>query len=301
MRLSGTPNSRHPARATYERAFFDDDKSTLRAIELDTLIDNSRSAIASDQFTVEQKMQLMEKAQTNATNIVYDELRTDTSSFVALSRIVGNELLLTEKILLPLYFGNNTRQAKLLRQKLINGTAGKYTDTIDLLYKAEEQGIATKRDRDYFVGAVQENTIAALLGRAESSDFAVLQSSYYQDRKEGTDLLAYFMAEDGHGYVAPISVKTSRRSAERDRSAHSDTIVLCGEDIGNRHLELSKLLVAENEGHPGISDYDKIRLDSAHHTLYEQFCHQLAIPGTRYQRVDHQPLQRIRQLPLQAA
>jgi len=105
-------------------------------------------------------------------------------------------------------------------------------------------------------------------------------------------LMAYFIGYDGAGYMQPISIKSSPTDAAAAKLRDPEYVVLSSEDFmnNNAHMNISRLLVREQAGHPGLSATEKAKLEDATTAIHDEFRRQVAvIPGTKVpnQRAQH--------------
>ena len=279
------------SRPLYEEAFSSGDMVRQWTVELDTLVENAQAAVLSDKLTFPQKATQLRYVHGEAQELLTKASRQKSSNFTDFHRIMATSVFVSEKILLPPLFGANTRRIRKFRQELSNGAEGMSVDMISSLlenYDNAPNGLP-REERNRIRGAIQEDTLAALLNYRQDGQFIALPSSLYEDTRAGIDLMAYYIAGDGSGYRTPVSVKTTRQDAQQTMERQPNLVVLNAEDLGNLNLGISRLLVKDNEGTPGLTDSEQARLQQARDHAYYQFCEQL--PQTVSHPIPHRSSQ----------
>lgn len=276
MELRRTPQEHDLNRRDYEEAYSSGDLVVQKNIELNTMIRSVQSLMKSPDRTIEQFLEAYKATIGYAIDIMTNPPLT-SKNFTDFHRLMHTATFVGESIQLPLLFGTNTKEIQKYRKELTNGNMGKSLDLADATLTGFTSFENLPSDEASGIrGGIQEDTIAALLNEPEDGHFAVLPSTYHEDRHQSIDLHAYFIANDGQGYMAPISVKTSQGAAKAEKVMHPELIVLSGEQINNQGLEVTRLLIREFNGHPGISAKEKTVVRQARATLYASFCEQVA-------------------------
>lgn len=285
MNLRETPGH-HPVRPLYEEAYQSHDILTMRTIGINTMAAALRSAFTHSSkdmkldTLIEGKKKLDEYTDV-AMHEVLTRYQGDLARLTDINRFANTALFLEESILVPLTFSSNTRQAHELRKKVVDGMAASAFDSIESeLELIDALGSRSRNEYEESVyamarGALQENTLTALLNYAQDGSLAVVPSTYYEDIVLSIDARAYYIAQDNTHWTAPISFKTSTFAAEKEKEAHPGHVVLCGESVGNKHGEISRLLVREFSGIESLSLRDKTMLENARLKLLEDFTAQI--------------------------
>lgn len=279
------------SRPLYEEAFSSGDMVRQWTVELDTLVENAQAAMLSDKLSFPQKATQLRYVHAEAQELLLKASRQRSSNFTDFHRIMATSVFVSEKILLPPLFGANTRRIRKFRQDLSNGAEGMSVDMMTGLLDNHDnvpRGLP-REERNRIRGAIQEDTFTALLNYRQDGQFIALPSSLYEDTQGGIDLMAYYIAADGSGYRTPVSVKTTRQDAKGTKERQPHLVVLCAEDIGNLNLGISRLLVKDNAGSPGLTADERARLQRARELAYHQFCEQL--PRTFSQPIPHRSSQ----------
>lgn len=298
MPVPKTPDISAPSRPLYEEAFSSGDILRRQTIELDTMTDNARTALLSHRMSNEEKMEILLDTNTAAVDIMATAPVHD--NFTDYHRLAVSAEFLNEKIFMPVLFGANTRRIQQFRCELANGTKGKSVDMIALLLDAYARTTPdTPEDRQRIRGAIQEDTIQGLINDPQDGYSIALSSSYYEDTQLGIDLQYYYVATDGASYTIPLSIKSTDRDAATFHHNHPSIVTLSAESIGNLDLHISRLLVKEGMGHPGISEEEARELAAARDILTTQIRRQ--IPQASGIRIPRQPAQRLLKLPIYEA
>lgn len=281
-----TPSHSDPARSSYETAFRSGDKIAQLTIELDTMIDSAQEAI----LTGAADSSIMEELDDKATKILQTASTITASTFTDFHHITSGTHFARERVLMPLLFGTNRPRIRDNRRELSDGMLGKNVDILASIF-ATYRGLLNTYDNDRARGAIHEETMAALFNYAQDGSMVALPASYYADRYEKTDLDIYFF-KNGQGYLTPVSVKSSQTVALAERREYPTRITLCAEDMNNSDFSISRLLIAENEGSPGISAKEKQHLEDTRAALISRFSEQILtldhtqpVPGQSTQRL----------------
>lgn len=289
MKLRETPIHYDPVRPLYEEAYQRDDVITMRTIGINTMIAALRSDFRNSstdhalEYLVDAKKQL-ETYTESAVEEVSTLHSRDTSRFTDMNRFFNTALFVDESLFLPITFAANTKSARELRKMFTNGTAANALELIEfqLAYiDALQYQSRSESEEDMYAmarGALQENTLTALLNYAQDGSLTVAPSTYYEDTMLSIDARAYYIDADNVSWTAPISFKTSTFAAEREKVAHPGHIVLCGESIGNKHGDISRLLVKEFSGRVALTSDEKRTLEAARLALLADFTAQTGSP-----------------------
>lgn len=276
MTISRTPRSYDQVRPLYERAVFEGDKVRQSTIELDNLIDRTRQLFThTNDFDVQEAITGLDTARIEALHHISHDLH---ANFTDIGRLLSTSNFMDEKLFMPLLFGTNTRRVQMLREKLADGTESKSIEIVEILLNAlaelSQDVQARPGDRDQLRGAIQEATAAALLNYRQDGRFIVLPTSLKDDVSSGIDLDAFYIAENGQGYKAPISIKSSRDNAIKEKRRRPGVVVLAAGDFDNHNLSISRLLVQRDAGYPGIDEAEAAKLEAAQHAIYQKFYEQ---------------------------
>ncbi len=285
MNLRETPGY-HPVRPLYEEAYRSHDILAMRTIGVNTMSAALRSAFmyGSKDSKLDTLIEGKKKLDDYTDAAMYEVLNLyqgEATRLTDINRFANTALFLEESLLVPLTFSSNTRQALDLRKKVLNGVAAKASGSIELeLELIDTLGSKARNDFEENVynmarGALQENTLTALMNYAQDGSLAVMPSTYYEDIVLSIDARAYYVAQDNTHWTAPISYKTSIAAAEIEKQTHPGHVVLCGESIGNKHGEISRLLLREFSGGEKLSFRDKAILEDARLKVLEDFTAQI--------------------------
>lgn len=282
MELSRTPRLSDPNRLRYEQAVSEGDNVRRLNIELDTLISRAQSAILNPDVSTD----AFSGFNAAVMDIMQQAVGDTTASFTDFHRLMINGNFSTERVIMPLLFGNNSKRVRQMRRRDSNGIEGKSIEMIENLLGVKNRLSRSKSARaseefGNVKGALQEDTAAALLNYRQDGDFIVLPPSLEEDLQDHTDLNAYFIAQDGNGYHVRISIKSSAQKAAEEKLKHPHLVVLAARDFHNEDFKISRLLSRSNAGFPGVSDAEQALIDTARRDVYETFLRQVdVIPAT---------------------
>jgi len=278
MTIRKTPRSYDEVRPLYEKAVYSGNKIHQTTIELDNQINNSRQKLIHS-TGLDDTITTLETIKHAGIEAVKAMPRDLTANFTDLNRLLSTSTFAVEKATMPLLFGANTRRAQSTREELANGTESKSIEIIEILLNNVLPRFANDTrpgDRERIRGAIQEDTATALLNHRQDGQFIVLPASLEDDVLHGTDLDAYYIAEDGKGYKTPISVKSSKDDAAKERQKHPHLVVISASDFNNQDLAISRLLVRQDEGSPGLSEDEETILNTARQSIYQTFYDQVS-------------------------
>jgi hypothetical protein len=282
MELRKTPRMHDRARGLFEQSTQDHDDIMVRTIEFDTMVQNVQSVLSHDADKGIKLLRDLAEQRKAFIRTAHKTLESNTiTNFTNIHRLATSVEFATERALLPYLFSSNTHDVQNIRRKFVNGIEGQYIEIINGILGAlnilpHDEHPTTREYRQNMRGAIQEDTIAALLNHSQNGNFVVLPSSLQEDLLQGTDLIAYFIADDGHGYRQGISVKSTRRDAEHEKQKHPHLVVLDAERINNLDLSIAKLLVRRVSGFPGLTDNENSLLQNATHDIYHEYVDQLS-------------------------
>lgn len=253
FRPKTTPDATDPIRRIFEHASRKGNVALVESIATDMLIASCTAYLEAggDTLTVDTIESLLWDARdqrvVGAMDRWTDVLRYDTGAEFAL-----------ERVLIP--FAMARQYSHETRRQLMDGILGKSLNLIEPLLE-----YADLLDKDYaslsshdkgqlsaIRGWMQEATVMALINHPQSADLAALPSSTLEDLQQHTDLKIYFR-KHSEGFVIPVSVKTSQADTELERKNHPEVCVIGATEFGNLRLHITRLLVAEHHGHPGLT------------------------------------------------
>jgi len=274
--------------------------ATLQAsIEIDTMLQGMSDVLRSSRYSTEETVALYRDVDAQIIKYLEAMVQKPADNFTDFYRLVNNASFFKDKLILPVLFGNNKREARHRREEAIDGIYAKSVEIVEILLTNAYDRIfdthQSSTELREIRGAIQESTIMALLNREQNGDFVVLPTGTYQDVKQGVDLLAYYIAADGGGYMSPISVKSTRSDAEEEKSKYPEKVILSAAEIDNLDLSVSRLLVREVAGSPGLNDTEEAIIDQAIAQLYDSLAAQLQTKNDTV-RLPHRTTQDLRHL-----
>lgn len=303
-----TPPITHSDRKDFERFLQSGDRVNRLMIELDYAIERIQAFIVSGRGDVTEKAPEFTKFVTACTKEASLDKQANFTDFY---RLATSLVFATERAVVPLLFGDDSPKARELRAMFANGSLGKSTDGIgDLLVihdilsgnevkdevgffeaanltallapKALAHFIKSEQARN-IRGCIQEQTVEALLNYDENPDFISLPTGYRDDISRGIDLHVYFVDQEGVGYCAPVSVKSSRHDISEAKRRYPNYVVLCADNFlnNNSHMQISRLLAREQHGYPGITREEEMVLLEARRKIHTEFQRQLAAVKVR--------------------
>lgn len=280
-----SPSLHSPVRRIFEQAHQHDEKNVLlKTIKLDTYTSAVKNELRKNpESGAAELAHLLQYAAAADRVVASDTLASPTDLF----RYISNSAFTTEKALLPLFFGSNNNRIRHVRAVIANGMSGKFSEITEqiLNLKAGFTPHDMKSSPDEYAavrGALQENTVAALLNIEDDADFIVLPARAEDDLLRGTDLVAYFKASDGRNYRSGISVKSSEGGAAVEwskwQSRNPRLIILHSEQFDNYNYAVSRLYTRYMNGE-SLNDADTSTIQQSALKLREEFNSQVERKG----------------------
>lgn len=300
MKNRTTPRIYDSARGLFEESVRDGDEIVRQTIEFDILIQNIQSVLTRDiNAGIDMLKNLAVQRQVFFSENTSPKINK-TTSYTNIHRLLAGVEFAGDRAVAPLLFASNTHDVQRLRRHYSDGLEGRFVGLIDgeLNGLGDAQiirDIPAKYEREVR-GAIQEDTVAALLNSPQNGRFIVLPSSLEEDLYHGTDLYAYFIGEDGHGYKQGISVKTGLEDAEAEKRKYPHLVVLHAGHFNNFRLDTSRLLVMRSNGTPGLSESEEAELQYVTEKAYLECVEQIAaIPGQPLPHLSSQTVGKLRQ------
>jgi hypothetical protein len=300
MTLRTTPRIYDGSRDLFEQSVREGDNITQHTIEFDVMVQNTQSVLLQDTDKgVGMLEELAMQRQDFLKKYAIPKINKATS-FTNIHRLVNSVEFAVERAIMPVLFASNTHDVQNLRKEFANGLEGSFVDLIEgeldsLRDIPIPQNIPVAEYKRHVRGAIQEDTVAALLNSSQNGQFVVLPSSLEEDLHYGTDLVAYFTDDSGHGFKQGISVKTGAKDAEAEKKRFPHLVVLCADHTDNHELSTAKLLTKQANGTPGLTDEENTKLRIATENVYLECLKQIAaIPGHPIPQVSSQAVKKIR-------
>lgn len=301
MKNRTTPRIYDRKRGLFEESVRENDTVMQRAVEFDVLTENTQAMLLHDMSRGLDMLQgLAEQRRAFFEPQTIPKLSKSTS-FTDLHRLIGSVEFAAEKALMPALFASNTHDVQHLRKTFTDGIEGTFIEFIEgaldgLNDISTSQFTNIAEYRRTVRGAIQEDTVAALLNHFQTGQFVVLPSSLEEDLYQGTDLVAYFIADDGNGYKQGISVKTTTKDAVAEKKKYPHLVVLHAGHSHNFDLSTAKLLVRRVNGAPGITNKEESKLQAITNNIYMEFINQISIiPGQPIPQISSQTVKKLRQ------
>lgn len=258
--LRTTPRQTDPSRAIFETAVREGNTALVESIVIDTEIHNlitSFSVHDGEYLTRIEELLLDRTADARVIDTIDPmENWTDALRYTAGATFIG------ERIVAPLTY--NRQGSHEVRRKLADGILGKIIDIIEPVVEyidlLESKGSALPKHFEIQLkqtrGWVQEMTMMALIDLPQSADSIAVPSSTIEDLKQHTDLLLY-LRKRGFGYRIPISVKSSLQDTVLEEHRWPQVCVIGAAEIANLDLSVTRLLLKQHLGHPGVTSNEE--------------------------------------------
>lgn len=254
MEVRKTPRIYDPSRALYERAFHDGDTSLMFSIELDTTIENLTNDALNHTVDLQDSIEFLSNY---ALGTLKKAPEVAADSFTNFNRVMATASFATERFMAPFAYSLESSQLQSGRRRLADGTAGKSVDLLAPFVEHYDDAAATMPAEHKLEvrGAIQEQTVQALINLDQSGVRLAVPSTTVDDLYKGTDLYLYrYDYKEDAGYRHSISIKSTNRQMRRQKFFQPDMIVITAQDIGNLDLDISRLLIKNYQGYPGLSD-----------------------------------------------
>ncbi len=278
MPVRKTPRIYEAVRPLYEEAVHDGNKIRQMTIELDNQIKYAQQQCL-ELTNLDDMVGVLKSVDKAAAEALGAVSKDHGANFTDFNRLLSTSRFAIERILMPILFGANTRRTQKTRERLADGTESRSIEPIEIflnevlpIFSANERPHDIERIR----GAIQEATATALLNYRQDGQFIVMPASLEDDMLRGTDLDAYYMAQNGKGYKTPISIKSSTGDAIKEKRQRPHLVVISASDFDNQDLSISRLLVRQNVGAPGLSKAEEAKLNAVRQVIYQVFCDQVA-------------------------
>lgn len=260
-----TPRQNSPARRIFEHATQQGNTARIASIGIDTRVEATIANILRDHTGMDAL--LSELPADGANHQVMDMVSTSDNWTDSL-RYAAAVTFMHERVVIPVTF--NRSECQEIRDRTADGILGKALDLIEPVvefidsYQMRSTALL-KHDQVQLQeakGWVQEMTIMALINYPQNADLVALPSSTIQDLKESTDLICY-LQDHSIGYQIPISIKSSTESTRNEECRRPKLCVVGAADIGNLDLVITRLLLRQHNGYPGLSDSEEAAIHAA--------------------------------------
>lgn len=290
--LKTTPSYNSPSRGLFEDAVRKGRDALAATIAIDTMIEDATVRILNGSCTADEIIRELSVLDDIDRFVV--ESFTPKETWTDVMRYANSATFATERLVVPLLFGTpNTHKSRSLAA---NGIVGKSLDLAasvmegidEFNQRASQLPQSYRIQREEMIGSLQEITLMALINYPQSADLIALPPSALEDLTQHTDIVLY-RRKRSQGYMLPISVKTSVRSAEREKALYPDLCVVGAADFHNLNLEMTRLLLQEHDGHPGITDQQKMQILTARESVMAVILNKLDIHQQRIEgsTIDH--------------
>ena len=266
-----TPQQSSPARRAFEDATRQQNIARVASIGLDTTIEATIDTYTKDSVhtgehidTLLDSLALPREATDDRTIDSFGS----ADSWIDVCRYIAGSTFSVERVVMPLTI--DRPGSHMQRQKVANGILGK---TLDLVAPAmefvelHETSLAQLHDDfarqvQQVRGWIQEMTVMALINYPQSADSIALPSSTIQDLEQSTDLV-YYWRKRGAAYLVPVSVKSSLHNLKNEEKRRPHLCVVSAAEINNLGLSITRLLLRQYAGHPGIDKDEEAMIDAA--------------------------------------
>ncbi len=262
-----------PARRAFEHATYHGLTSRVESISIDKHIGDILYAL--EQGVAPDISGLVEKAVpgNGSEGHIVEKFDPKENWTDALRYATGSSFVI-ERIVLPFTIGRNG--SHYIRQDMANGILGKsldliepaleYVDILKSTPHSTRNTLQLTQQLPHIRGWIQEMTVMALINYPQSGDLVSLPSSTIEDIEQQTDLLAY-VRKRGNGYRIPISVKSTERDTATEEARYPKLCVIGAQEFGNQGLSITRLLLRQHHGHPGITEDEAERINEARRVI----------------------------------
>lgn len=282
MSNGDVPRIFEPSRDLYEKAYSERDEARLYTMQLDKKIQSTQSKLH----------QKVESQDLHDLVAYRDDLLTKahagvrSQNYTDLHRFIVGAQFAFERACVPLLFGSNTKEAQRSRRAIADGMEAKSVDIMAEIFNEPElvneifsrhQNAHINESLRHFRGALQEDTVMALLNSPQDGTLIAIPSSLEEDIKQHTDMVVYYVSseEGNNSYLFRVSVKSRAVDAEEEKEKYPHLVVVHPSNFNNQMFRISKLLVRKNEGHPGLTPDEEQEIADAIKALHAEISRQL--------------------------